>query len=40
VQGVILLQLVAARTLKVATFPGKTARDVDDFAGAAKLYER
>ncbi|MEX0713411.1 MAG: hypothetical protein WD278_13730 [Pirellulales bacterium] len=40
VEGVILLQLVAPRTLKVATFPGKTALDVDDFAGAAKLYER
>lgn len=38
--GVILVQLVGPRLLKVETFPGKTAADVSGFTPAAKLYER
>lgn len=38
--GVVLLQLIGPRSLKVEAFPGKTAAEVSGFDGAAKLYER
>lgn len=40
VQGTVLLQLVADRTLKMETFPGKRADEVNGFTAAAILYER
>lgn len=38
--GVVLFQLLDDRTLKVETFPGKTAAQVDGFTESALLYER
>jgi len=38
--GVVLFQLLDDRTLKVETFPGRTASQVDGFTEAALLYER
>jgi hypothetical protein len=40
VQGVVLLQLMEPRLLKVEVFPGKAAADVTDFTSAARMYER
>ena len=40
VQGVVLFQLLDDRTLKVETFPGKSASEVADFTNAALTYER
>jgi len=40
VQGVILLQLLDARALKVEIFPEKTASEVSGFTDAYKMYER
>ena len=40
VEGVMLVQLVDDRTLKVETFPGKSAEDVDGFTSEAILHER
>ena len=40
VQGVILLQLIEPRKLKVETFPGKTTAEVTGFTSAALMYER
>ena len=40
VGGVVLLQLLATRSLKVETFAGKTASQVTGFTSAALLYER
>ena len=38
--GVVLFELLDDRTLKVETFPGETAAQVDGFTEAALLYER
>ena len=40
VHGVILLQLIEYRKLKVEIFPGETADEVSDFTDNFKLYER
>lgn len=40
IDGVVLFQLTADRTLKVETFPNKTAEEVNDFTGGALIYER
>ena len=40
VQGVLLVQMVGDRRLKVEMFPSKTAGQVTDFDGAAVYYER
>ncbi|MSS72023.1 MAG: hypothetical protein EXS64_11100 [Candidatus Latescibacteria bacterium] len=40
VQGVVLLQMVEDRRLKVEIFPDKTAADVAGFTSAALIYER
>lgn len=40
VQGVLLVQLLEDRVLKVETFAGKTADDVTGFTAVAKMYER
>jgi hypothetical protein len=40
VQGVLLIQMVGDRRLKVEVFPSKTAGQVTDFDGAAVYYER
>ncbi|MBI4021490.1 MAG: hypothetical protein HY369_04545 [Candidatus Aenigmarchaeota archaeon] len=40
VQGVILLQLVEDRKLRVEIFPGKKAMEVSGFTASAKMYER
>jgi len=38
--GVILVQLIEPRLLKVEVFPDKNPSDVDGFTEDAKLYER
>ena len=38
--GVILVQLIEPRLLKVEVFPDKKLSDVDAFTEDAKLYER
>ncbi len=38
--GVVLMQLLSDRVLKVEIFPGVTASDVSGFSDAALLYER
>ncbi len=40
ISGVVLLQLVDDRTLRVETFPGKTAPQVDGFTASVAIYER
>ncbi len=40
VVGVVLLQMVDDRLLRVEAFPGKKAAEVDSFTDAAELYER
>jgi len=40
IQGVILVQLIEPRKLKVELFPGKTATQVSGFTEQAKLYAR
>jgi hypothetical protein len=40
VRGVVLFQLLDDRRLRVETFPGKTATEVDGFTEAALIYER
>jgi len=40
VQGVLLVQLIENRKLKIETFPGKTAADVAGFTEEARFYER
>lgn len=40
VRGVVLFQLLDDRTLKVETFPGKSANEVAGFTNAALMYER
>lgn len=40
VEGVILVQLVGPRLLKVETFPGKLASEVTAFTANAQIYER
>lgn len=40
VQGVLLVQLLQDRVVKIETFPGKTASEVTEFTEQAKLYER
>jgi len=40
VQGVLLVQVLDGRKLKVETFVGKTAENVNGFTEAASLYER
>ncbi len=39
-QGVLLVQLVEDRKLKVETFPGKSAKEVTAFTPMARFYER
>ena len=38
--GVVLLQMIEDRLLRVEAFPGKEAAEIEDFTAAAKLYER
>ena len=38
--GVILMEMLSDRQLKVQVFPGKTAAEVNAFTEAARLYER
>ena len=40
VSGVILLELIEDRKLKVEIFSGKTAKQVNGFTQNSKLYER
>ncbi len=40
VQGVVLVQMLGPRKIKFETFPGKTASQVNEFTGNAKIYER
>ncbi len=40
ISGVVLFQLVDDRTLRVETFPGKTAPQVDGFTASVLIYER
>ena len=40
VKGVLLLQMTGPRTLKMETFPGKTAGEVNGFSANALSYER
>ncbi|MCH8991924.1 MAG: hypothetical protein IIA44_09290, partial [Acidobacteria bacterium] len=40
IYGVVLFQLVDDRTLRVETFPGKTAPQVTGFTASALIYER
>ena len=40
VLGVILLQLVEDRRLRVEVFPGMTGEQIDGFSENAKFYER
>ena len=40
IYGVVLFQLLDDRRLKVETFPGETASQVDGFTAAALIYER
>lgn len=40
VQGTVLLQMVGERRLKVESFPGKSASEVQGFTAAAVFYER
>ena len=40
VQGVLLLQVLGSRKLKVQILPGKTTNDVQGFSEAAETYER
>lgn len=40
VHGVVMFQLIDDRTLKVETFPGKTAAEVNGFTSDARDYER
>jgi hypothetical protein len=40
VQGVLLVQVLEGRKLKVEVFRGKTAATVEGFTKAASIYER
>ncbi len=40
VEGVALVQMLEQRKLKLETFPGKTASQVNGFTNNAKIYER
>jgi len=40
VQGVLLVQVLQNRKLRVETFPGKTAAEVKGFTSAKRIYER
>ena len=40
ISGVVLFQLVDDRTLRVETFPGKTAPQIAGFTASALIYER
>ena len=40
ITGVVLVQMLEDRLLKIEAFPGKKAAEVEDFTSAAKLYER
>jgi hypothetical protein len=40
VQGVLLVELIEDRKLRVEAFPGKVADEVDGFTKAAAIYER
>lgn len=39
-QGVLLVQLVEVRKLKIETFPGKSAKEVTAFTPMSRFYER
>ncbi len=39
-EGVILVQMIEDRKIKVEVFPGKTASEVNGFTNNAKIYER
>lgn len=39
-EGILLIQMMETRLLKVEAFPGKTAAQVTGFTSAAQLYER
>ncbi len=39
-EGVLLVQMMAPRLIRVEAFPGKTAAQVTGFTSAAQLYER
>ena len=38
--GVVLIQMIDDRLLKVEIFPGKKATEIENFTAGAKLYER
>jgi len=38
--GIVMFELLDNTTLRVETFPGATAAEVDGFTDAARLYER
>lgn len=40
VEGVVLLQMTGGRTLKMETFPGKTAEEISGFTSNAQTYVR
>lgn len=40
VEGTLLIQMLGPRSMKVESFPGKTATEVAGFDGAAQMYER
>lgn len=40
VEGCVLVQLIAARSLKAESFPGKSCSSVSGFTASAKTYER
>gem|GEM_PF-766421 len=40
IAGVLLVQMIDKRKIKVDVFPGKTAADVQDFSANAQVYER
>lgn len=40
VQGLLMVQVIEGRRLKVEVFPGKTANDAKSFTKAAVIYER
>mgnify|MGYP001590127420 CR=1 FL=1 len=40
VEGIVLVQMLEDRKIKFEAFPGKTASQVNEFTGNAKIYER
>lgn len=40
VQGILLVQLIGDRKLKMEVFPGKSAQNVSEFTAQSRMYER